>query len=137
MSFTWPNAAAGTADNVVAEGQTFALSGSGTTLGLLGTGDYGTASGTGTIVYTDGTTQQFALTFSDWWANQASPGGDILTTLPYINNPGGQQNQHVSVYYAGIPLQQGKTVQYVTLPDVSSGVAAGTTAMHIFAAAIG
>ncbi len=137
LSFTWPNAAAGTADNVVAEGQTFALSGSGTTLGLLGTGDYGTASGTGTIVYTDGTTQQFALTFSDWWANQASPGGDILTTLPYINNPGGQQNQHVSVYYAGIPLQQGKTVQYVTLPDVSSGVAAGTTAMHIFAAAIG
>ncbi|MDX6390800.1 MAG: beta-glucosidase [Streptosporangiaceae bacterium] len=137
LSFTWPDAAPGTADNMVAGGQTIALSGSGNTLGLLGTGDYGTASGTGTIVYTDGTAQQFSLTFSDWWANQASPGGDILATVPYINTPTGMQNQHVSVYYAGVPLQQGKTVQYVTLPDVSTGVATGTTAMHIFAAAIG
>jgi hypothetical protein len=137
LSFTWPDAAPGAADNMVAGGQTIALSGSGATLGLLGTGDYGTASGTGTIVYTDGTTQQFALTFSDWWANQASPGGDILATLPYINNASGKQTQRVSVYYAGVPLQQGKTLQYVTLPDVSSGVATGTTAMHIFAAAIG
>jgi beta-glucosidase-like glycosyl hydrolase len=137
LSFTWPNAAPGTADNMVAGGQTIALSGSGATLGLLGTGDFGTASGTGTVVYTDGTTQQFAITFSDWWANQASPGGDILATLPYINNPGGHQNQRVSIYYAGVPLQAGKTVQYVTLPAVSTGVTSGTTAMHIFAAAIG
>jgi len=28
-------------------------------------------------------------------------------------------------------------VRYVTLPDVSQGVASGETAMHIFAAAIG
>ena len=137
LSFTWPNATPGTADNMVAAGQTITLSGSGATLGLLGTGDYGTASGTGTIVYTDGTTQSFSLTFSDWWANQGPPGGDILTTVPYINTPGGQQNQHVSIYYAGVPLQPGKTVQYVTLPNVSSGVTSGTTAMHIFAAAIG
>ncbi|HEY1643313.1 MAG TPA: glycoside hydrolase family 3 C-terminal domain-containing protein [Streptosporangiaceae bacterium] len=137
LSFTWPDAAPGTADNMAADGQTIKLSGSGQTLGLLGTGDYGTASGTGTIVYTDGTTQQFSLTFSDWWANQASAGGDILTTVPYINTSGGKQNQSVSIYYAGIPLQQGKTVQYVTLPDISSGATSGSTAMHIFAAAIG
>jgi hypothetical protein len=43
----------------------------------------------------------------------------------------------VSIYYAGVPLQAGKTVQYVTLPAVSTGVTSGTTAMHIFAAAIG
>jgi hypothetical protein len=137
LTFTWPSAASGKPDNAVAAGQTFAMSGSGNTLGLLGTGDYGTASGSGTIVYTDGTTQSFALTFSDWWSNQAQPGGDILTTVPYINTPGGKQNQRVSIYYAGIPLQQGKTVQYVTLPAVSNGVTAGTTAMHVFAAAIG
>jgi beta-glucosidase len=41
------------------------------------------------------------------------------------------------VYYVGVPLQQGKAVAYVTLPDVSQGVATGETAMHIFAAAIG
>ncbi|HEU5420405.1 MAG TPA: glycoside hydrolase family 3 C-terminal domain-containing protein [Streptosporangiaceae bacterium] len=137
LTFTWPDAAPGTADNVAAGGQTITMSGSGQTLGVLGTGDYGTASGTGTIVYTDGTTQQFSLTFSDWWANQASPGGDILTTVPYINTSGGKLNQNVSIYYAGVPLQAGKTVQYVTLPDVSSPVSSGTTAMHIFAMTIG
>src|SRR5450759_3316934 len=63
LSVAGPDAAPGTADNMVAGGQTIALSGSGNTLGLLGTGDYGTASGTGTIAYTDGTTQQFSLTF--------------------------------------------------------------------------
>jgi len=137
VTFTWPDAKPGTPDNVVAGGQTVAVSGSGSTLGLLGSGDYGAASGTGTITYTDGSTQQFTITFPDWWSNTAPPGGDILATLPYINTPGGRENQHVSVYYIGVPLQQGKTVKYVTLPDVSQGVAQGQTAMHIFAVGIG
>ena len=128
---------AGHADNVVAGGQTFAVSGPGATLGFLGTGDYGTASGGGTITYTDGSTQPFTLSFADWWANSAVPGGDIVASAPYINTPTGKQNQQVSVYYAAVPLQAGKTVRYVTLPDISQGVATGTTAMHIFAAAIG
>ena len=81
----------------------------------------GAASGNGTITYTDGTTRQFTITFPDWWSNTASPGGDILATLPYINAPSGKENQQVSVYYAGVPLQRGKTVAYVTLPDVSQG----------------
>ncbi|MGE5286332.1 MAG: glycoside hydrolase family 3 C-terminal domain-containing protein [Micromonosporaceae bacterium] len=133
-TFTWSNAQPGTPDNVVAGGQTIALSGSGTTLGLLGAGDYGAASGTGTIIYTDGSTQQFTLTFPDWWSNTVPPGGDILATVPYINTPTGRLNQRVSVYYAAVPLQPGKTVKYLTLPDVSQGVSQGETAMHIFAA---
>lgn len=137
LTFTWPNASPGTADNVVAGGQTFAVSGSGATLGFLGTGDYGTASGGGTITYTDGSTQPFTLSFADWWANSPVPGGDIIASVPYINTPTGKLNQRVSVYYAAVPLQAGKTVRYVTLPDISHGVATGTTAMHIFAAAIG
>ncbi len=137
VSFTWPNAAPGQPDNAIGGGQTFAISGSGSTLGLLGSGTYGDASGTGTIIYTDGTTQQFTLTLPDWWSNTAPPGGDILASFPYINNGGGQQNQKVSLYYEGIPLQSGKTVKYVTLPDVSQQVTSGSTAMHVFAAAIG
>jgi beta-glucosidase len=136
ITFTWPSAAAGTADNVVATGQTIALQGAGTSLGFLGTGDYGTASGAGTIYYTDGTTQQYSLAFSDWWANSAQPGGDILASASYINNPSGKQNQNVSIYFASVPLQAGKTVKYVTLPDVGAAVQ-GSTAMHIFAAGFG
>jgi beta-glucosidase len=137
LTFTWPSAQPAANDNVVAGGQTIPVSGSGSTLGLIGAGDYGAATGTGTITYTDGSTQQFTITFPDWWSNTAPAGGDILATLPYINNPNGKQNQHVSVYYVGVPLAQGKTVKYVTVPDISQSVATGQVAMHIFAASVG
>ncbi len=137
LSFTWPNAAPGTPDNVVASGQTIAVSGSGATLGLLGTGDYGTATGTGTITYTDGTQQPFTLSFPDWYANAASDGGDVLDTFPYHNTQTGKGANKVSLYYESIPLQAGKQVEFVTLPNVSSGVATNQTAMHIFAVSIG
>ncbi|HZC51089.1 MAG TPA: glycoside hydrolase family 3 C-terminal domain-containing protein, partial [Mycobacterium sp.] len=72
LTFTWPDAQPGTPDNVVAGGQTVPLTGSGSTVGLLGAGDYGTASGTATITYSDGTSQSFPLSFADWWANTAT-----------------------------------------------------------------
>jgi hypothetical protein len=137
LAFTWPAAASGTPDNVVASGQSFAVTGSGSTLGFLGLGDFGNASGSGTVVYSDGTTQSYSLAFADWWSGSALPGGDIAATLPYINNPGGRQDQTVHVYYASVPLQAGKTVKYLSLPNVSQGVTQGTAAMHVFAVAIG
>jgi hypothetical protein len=103
----------------------------------VASGDYGTASGAGAITYTDGSTQQFDLTFPDWWSNTNPPGGDILATMPYINEANGKHTQSDSVYYVGVPLQAGKTVQYVTLPDVAAQPQSGSTAMHIFALGIG
>ena len=43
----------------------------------------------------------------------------------------------MSIYFASVPLQAGKTVASVTLPTVSSGVGNGVNALHIFAIAIG
>jgi beta-glucosidase len=134
-TFTWPGVAPGQPDNVVAGGQTVAISGTGPTLGIVGTANNGTASGTGTILYADGSTQPFDLSFSDWWSNSAAQGSDVLASTPYINSTGGRDNQQVSMYYAAIPLDQSKAVKYVTLPDVSRGPVAGL-AMHIFALAI-
>jgi beta-glucosidase-like glycosyl hydrolase len=140
LTFTWPDAQSGTQDNVVAGGvaggQTIAISGSGHSLGLIGAGDYGSSTGTATVTYTDGTTESDTVTFADWWANAAN-GGDIVTSVPYINTGTGRENQQVSLYYAAIPLQAGKTVRYLTLPDISDGAVAGTAAMHIFTVAIG
>ncbi|WP_410590292.1 glycoside hydrolase family 3 C-terminal domain-containing protein [Amycolatopsis sp. lyj-23] len=140
LTFTWPDVRPGSPDNVVAGssagGQTIAISGSGHTLGLIGAGDYGSPSGTATVTYTDGTTESHSVSFADWWSNAAT-GGDVLTTLPYLNNSSGQLQQQVSLYYAPIPLQPGKTVRYLTLPDVSDGANMGTAAMHIFSVAIG
>ena len=134
-TFTWPDIAPGKPDNVVAGGQTVALSGTGPTLGIIGAANNGTASGTGTITYADGSTQPFDLSFSDWWSNSPAQGSDVLTSTPYINSTGGRVNQRVSMYYAAIPLDQTKAVRYVTLPDVSRGPVSGL-AMHIFALAV-
>ncbi len=137
LTFTWPDAPPGTNDNVLAGGQTIALSGSGSTLGFLGSGAYGTASGPGTVIYSDGTRQSFTLSFSDWYSNSPQPGGDVLDTFPYHNSQTGRAANAVSIYYASVPLKAGKTVKYVTLPDISQGIASGENTMHVFAASIG
>jgi hypothetical protein len=136
-TFTWPSAV-GTPDNVLADGQTIDLSGSGTELGFLGASAFGSASGTGTITYTDGTTQQFSIAMADWYNNAAVSGDQVATTTTSWNFSSSTQVTHpVSIYYASVPLESGKTVASVTLPTVSASAGDGINAMHIFSMAIG
>jgi hypothetical protein len=122
---------------VVGSGQTIDVSGSGADLGLLDASAYGPATGTGTIIYTDGSTQSFSLDAPDWY-NTAPAGSNAVITAPYRNRPDNTQDHTVvNVYEQSIPLQAGKTVAAVTLPDVSSGVVQGSASLHIFAMAIG
>ncbi|MEU4245593.1 glycoside hydrolase family 3 C-terminal domain-containing protein [Actinoplanes sp. NPDC026619] len=137
LTFTWPESAAGSADNVVAGGQTIELTGSGTKLGLLGTGVSGTASGPATVTYTDGTTQTSTITFTDWYANSPPAAGAIVTSLAYHNTATGPRVRKVSLYYTSIALDPAKTVRYLTLPDISQGATAAQTAMHLFTTAVG
>jgi beta-glucosidase len=135
--FTWPTPV-GAPDNVIADGQIIDVSGSGTELGFLGAAGFGTASGTGTITYTDGSTQTYSISMADWYNNAAVPGDQIATTTSSWNSSSSTQVQHsVSVYYASVALEQGKTVKSVTLPTVSTGAGNGVNAMHIFAIATG
>jgi beta-glucosidase len=135
-TFNWP--AAGTADNVIADGQIIDLSGSGTDLGFLGSAAFGSASGTGTITYTDGTTQSFSLSMADWYNNAPTSGGQTAATTSSWNSTSSTQTAHpVSVYFSSVPLDAGKIVASVTLPTVSSSAGNGVNAMHIFAMAVG
>jgi len=130
ISFTWPHYAPGSFDNMRAEGQTIPVSGSGSTLGFLGSGGFGTQSGTVTIGYTDGTTQSATLTFADWYADNPVAGGTIVATVPWNPAPGSTLGAHqVSVYSAALPLAAGKTVASVTLPTNFN--------LHVFAVAVG
>jgi beta-glucosidase-like glycosyl hydrolase len=136
-SFTWPGV--NVPDNIVGGGQAVPVSGSGRTLGFLGASNNGTASGTGTIVYSDGTTQSFALGFADWWSSSAIAGTSIAATTPYLNNgaDSSKQTQPVNVYYASVAIDPAKTVRYVVLPDVTeNGQTAQVTALHVFALGI-
>ena len=95
-------------------------------------------------------------TIAEWWAGRHSPvvdasrsgrslisltpvaGDQIATTTTSWNFSSSTQVTHpVSIYFASVPLQAGKTVASVTLPTVSATVGNGITAMHIFAMAIG
>ena len=119
--------------DALSAGQIVDFSGSGATLGFLATGTFGAATGTGTIRYTDGSSQSFTISVPDWYTTPPPAGSDAVISMPYRNAPNNVQDQHpVYVYYAGVPLTQGKTVKQVLLPSLSSG-----TAMHIFAMAIG
>jgi beta-galactosidase len=146
LTFTWPDAQSGQPDNVVADGQTILLSGSGTTLGIIGAGSPSSESGSGTVYYTDGTTSSFSITLDNYF--DASTGNDVIATLPYLNdsNPAtagdggqpGQRAQTVYVFYTSAAITEGKTVQGVALPTGGTIPASGRiTGMHIFALAIG
>ena len=135
-TLTWPNAAAGTPDNVVAAGQTIDLSGSGTDLGFIASSQNGTATGTVTVNYKDGTSKSFNLNVADWYSNAPAVGDQLLTTTSNWNYTSTTQTPHpVGVYYASVPLEQGKPVSSVTLPTLQNS--GGTTAMHVFSMAIG
>jgi beta-glucosidase len=134
-TLTWPNVPAATLDNAVANGQTVALSGSGTDLGLLGAGQNGTATGTITVNYTDGTSQSFTLNMADWYADAPAAGDQLVTTTSSWNQQTPSGSHPVSIYFASVPLQAGKTVASVTLPSLPGSF--GQTEMHVFAMATG
>jgi len=66
------------------------MSGSGT-LGLLVSASYGPAAGTGTITYTDGSTQSYPLTAPDWWSTAAPAGGAVAVSFR-LPEPAGQHH---------------------------------------------
>ncbi len=134
MSFTFPNVAAGTNDNTVAEGQTITMSGSGT-LGFLVSASYGPASGTGTITYTDGSTQSFTLNSPDWWSTSPPSGGAVAVNSAYQNRQGNTTYAHTGdIFSETVALTAGKTLGSVTLPS-GGALTAGTPALHVFAIA--
>ncbi|HTU87248.1 MAG TPA: GH92 family glycosyl hydrolase [Solirubrobacteraceae bacterium] len=139
LTFTWPNVAACSLDNVLAAGQTMLVSGkSGAgTLGLLGASTNGGSQGTITINYTDGTSSTEPVTFNDWASGPGS-GDTAVATMSYRNSIGGSsQTITMYVFATTVPVDSAKTVESVTLPDVSNSVGSGITAMHIFALSLG
>ncbi|MBP0457220.1 glycoside hydrolase family 3 C-terminal domain-containing protein [Streptomyces montanisoli] len=129
-SFTWPKAAAGRPDNIATQNQVIAMSGSGSKLNLLGAGAPGNQSGDITITYTDGATSTAPVTLADWWANSPAAGDTLVTTTTWNQPPSGGQGPHdVSLYATSVPLTPGKTVAYVSLPDLPG--------LHLFAASVG
>ncbi|HET9058460.1 MAG TPA: glucodextranase DOMON-like domain-containing protein [Acidimicrobiales bacterium] len=134
LSLTWPDVAPGQADNVLANGQTVAVTGQGSTLGIVGASAYGSAGGTFTVNYADGTTTSAYLSFADWVDQAPVAGTDFLATTGGWA-PGGTIPVHLS--YATIGINPGEQVVSVTLPTVAGSVAYQQTSLHVFAMTVG
>ncbi|MFC0540267.1 NEW3 domain-containing protein [Kutzneria chonburiensis] len=133
LVFTWPSAAPGQPNNVVANGQIINLSGSGGTLGFLATAGFGPAGGTGTITYTDGSTQAFTLSAPDWTFAPAD--ATVAVSMPYHNVAGtAPARVTTDIYRSTVPIDPAKKVASVTLPVATGG--SGLSMLHVFALAI-
>jgi len=84
---------------------------------------------TGTINYHDGTKQTYYLTVPDWIYGPASLAAVTLPHRDYLD--GHQDTQQPKIFPFSVPLQPGKQVDSVTLPDVNTN-ANGVQALHIF-----
>jgi Domain of unknown function (DUF5703) len=137
LDFTFPDVAAGTPDNTVADDQRIDMSGSGSELGFLVSASNGPVTGTGTIVYSDGSTQSYTITAADWFSTDPPSGGAVAVQAAYQDRPGNTMFVHnADIFSVTVPLQPGKTVSSVLLPAVGTLVS-GQPALHVFALAIG
>jgi lysophospholipase L1-like esterase len=128
-----PDAAAGSPDNVVADGQTVSVRGKGDALTFVVASTAGATGGTGTINYADGSTQTFSLANGDWYTG---PTDTMAVRLPHWNTPAGTQGAAVKLTPDTVPLNPAKTVASVTLPAVSAAPGPSTAALHVFALGI-
>jgi hypothetical protein len=89
----------------------------------------------GTITYTDGSTAPYWLTVPDWWNGPADLAA--VTVADADNSSGGQQAVTPKVFAFAVPLNPGKQVASVTLPDVgdtttATGLTQPLSALHVF-----
>jgi len=88
-------------------------------LWLLGAAINGSQNGqTVTVAYTDGTKASFAQNFSDWYQPGRFSGESRAVKMKYRNTADAAKDPRTFYAYSyGFPLDSGKTVKSLTLPD--------------------
>jgi len=126
-TFTWPNVAAGTPDNVVVSGDVVTVAGQGTKLAFLGS-EAGDVTSPVTVTYADGTSTTAPVGFPNWSFSSATEfGAQVALSTQGRNTPQGYADAAYAyrVFYNSIPIDPSKTVASVTLPTNGD--------IHIFA----
>ncbi len=131
----------GTQDNVIADGQTVAISptvAGATSLNVLGAATHGPAAGEVTLKYTDGVTSTATLDFSDWTLRGATGpvrpvhGNAILVRAAYRDKSDGTQDRQATFLFGvSLPLDRRRALASVRLPLLPQSAYAPH--MHIFA----
>jgi hypothetical protein len=116
---TWPTAAPGTKNNVASTGQAVKLAGKGSKLVFLGSGVGQGATGTATVIYTDGSSTSGAIGFPNWSFQEATAhGATLVKSTDGRNRPDGYGNAGIAyrVFAHSIALDPAKEVDLVVLP---------------------
>jgi hypothetical protein len=116
--FVFPSSADGDRNALTARGQSLQLPGlRARELRLLGAASSGAVETTATVTYTDGTTAELPLRFSDW-ASQPQPGEALAVAAPYRYRAGtGREGPAVNIFARTLALDPDRTVGSLTLPD--------------------
>ncbi|WP_407288420.1 SGNH/GDSL hydrolase family protein [Streptomyces sp. BP-8] len=126
---TWPRTAAGTPDNLRADGQSVAVRGRGEALTFLVAGTGGAASGTGTVRYRDGSRGSYELTAPDWLSGPLST---KAVALPHVNGADDGPVGPARLYAVSVPLRAEREVASVVLPKAPETGAR----LHVFAVSV-
>ncbi|MDR3202462.1 MAG: GH92 family glycosyl hydrolase, partial [Bifidobacteriaceae bacterium] len=128
----------GRPDNLMATGKTFTvdLAPDVTTIALIGFANEGQQSATGTITYTDATTQAIPMSFGDWTgaANAPIAGTSLFTAINGRQTATGSDSSRTGIYITDpVTLAPGKTVESISVPDFNHTPKQGQ--IHLFAIA--
>jgi hypothetical protein len=98
---------------------TIPLNGSATSLSFLATAQYGAQVNQPFVVtYTDGSSQTFTQSLSDWGAPQGFSGESLWESFPYRLTPQGQQQAGPwNMYQYTFTLNSAKSLKSITLPN--------------------
>lgn len=139
MTFQWPLDFPGRPDNILCNGQTVPVNGTGSVLGIVGAAINGPSRGYFIIHFSDGSEEVRIVGLSDWTLNgghkkKPAYGNSVVAKMPYREANGASKFNKVwtYVFLTSVPLPPGKTVTSVTLPAF-----ANQGSLHVFAMAVG
>lgn len=139
LNFTLPVTTDGKPDNATSNGQVVRLQlGAGATkIAFIGLANEGQQSGTGTLTYADGSTQDVPIAFGDWTGAASTPisGNTIVATITgRQSGSSGSDTTKTSVYATTpVSLKDGEVPVTFTLPNLNHSLKQGE--LHVFAIA--
>jgi hypothetical protein len=126
-------------DNVLANGQAILLPGHGSQISFLGAANNAPVSGTGTVYYTDGTSEAFTASVGNFWyapGQNGNPANTEVAAVNYANYPTGSSGHTIYLFSFSAAIDATKTIQAIVLPKVTGSVQGSAAAMHIFSISI-
>nr|WP_274388033.1 ThuA domain-containing protein [Salsipaludibacter albus] len=110
--------------NIEARGQTIGLHpDSYGQLHLLASAHNGSVDTTATVIYTDGSSSEVPIQFTDW-AQSPSFGEDVAVAAGYRYNSSGETTPPVNIFHQSVPLDPSREPALLTLP--------GDDRFHVF-----